>query len=208
MMIVKQDLFRPLDNNCYLIADEKTNQSALVDCSVWDDKMKALIGDTDLKYILLTHGNFDHIGGVKAVKERYGAKVVISKEDEGMLSSGKLSLAAFTGNEQNDTAADITVSDGDSIMLADIEIKVLSTPGHTKGSVCYLAEDCLFSGDTLFCESCGRTDFPGGSGVEMLRSLKRLAALEGDYRVFAGHDENSTLEHERKFNPYMKMRAE
>ncbi len=204
-MIVKQGTFPPLSNNCYLIVDEATNQSALVDCSYWNGKMEALIGDTDLKYILLTHGHYDHIGAVKQVKERYGAKVVISKEDEPMLSSGKLSLAVFTRGETAYTSADITVHDGDELQLGEITIKVMATPGHTKGGLCYLAEDCLFTGDTLFCCSCGRTDFPGGSGEEMLQSLRRIKALDGDYKIYPGHEDISTLEFERKNNPYMNM---
>lgn len=204
-MLVKHSVFPPLDNNCYLIVDEKTNESALVDCSVCNGEMLSLIGDTDLKYILLTHGHYDHIGGVKEVKERFGAKVVISAEDEKMLCSSKHSLAIFTGGIQNNAQADIIVSDGDELTLGDIKIKVLATPGHTKGGVCYIAERALFTGDTMFCCSCGRTDFPGGSVSEMLASLKRLVSLDGDYKVYPGHDEISTLDFERQNNPYIKL---
>lgn len=204
-MTVKQGVFPPLSNNCYLMTDEATNRSALVDCSCWNSAMKALIGNTDLQYILLTHGHYDHIGGVERVREQYGAKVVISKEDEPMLSSGKLSLAVFTGGEVTYTNADMTVRDGDSLMLGNTKIKVMATPGHTKGGLCYIAEDCIFTGDTLFCCSCGRTDFPGGSGEEMLQSLRKIKALEGDYKVYPGHDEVTTLDFERKNNSYMNM---
>ena len=202
-MIVKQGVFGDIGNNCYLIVDEKTNQSALVDCTEYSQKMIDLIGDTDLKYILLTHGHFDHIIGTKDVKEKYNCRVAISAEDAGMLSSGRLSLAVFCGMPQNNVEADIIVKDGDVINLGDIEIKVISTPGHTKGSVCYIAEDYLFSGDTLFCMSYGRTDLPGGSDAEIRASLKKLAALGGDYKVMPGHEETSTLDFERKANPYM-----
>ena len=204
-MLVKQDLFRPLDNNCYLIPDEKPNCAALVDCSEWNDRMERLIGDAQLVYILLTHGHFDHIGGVAEVQKRTGAKVVISREDAPMLSSPMASLAAFSGfRTQQSVQPDILVSDGDTLTVGSLTVQILATPGHTKGSVCYLVGDCLFTGDTLFCESCGRTDFPGGSMTEMRQSLRRLAALEGDYKVYAGHDENSTLAHERQYNPMMK----
>ncbi len=204
-MKVKYGVFPPISNNCYLIIDENTNSSALVDCSVWNDKMKTLIGDTELKYILLTHGHYDHIGGVKEVKELYGAKVCISSEDERMLKSSRHSLAAFTGGIQSSVKADIILKEGDSVKLGATEIKVIATPGHTKGGLCFLAEDSLFTGDTLFCCSCGRTDFPGGSGQEMLESLRRLKALDGDYKVYPGHEEISTLDFERKNNPYMNM---
>ncbi|WP_455493199.1 MBL fold metallo-hydrolase [Eubacterium sp.] len=203
-MKVISEKFGSMDNNCSLIIDEKTNQSALVDCNEFSQKMIDMIGDTDLKYILLTHGHFDHIIGARDTKAKYGAKVVISSEDESMLSSSKLSLAAFCNAPQNDVEADIIVSDGDEITLGDIVIKVMSTPGHTLGSVCYIAENCIFSGDTLFYCSCGRTDFPSGSPEQMMSSLQKLKALDGDYKVYTGHNNLTTLDFERKNNPYMK----
>lgn len=203
-MKVISEKFGSMDNNCSLIIDEKTNQSALVDCNEFSQKMIDMIGDTDLKYILLTHGHFDHIIGVKGVKEKYGAQVVISKEDEPMLNSSKLSLAAFCNAPQNNVDADIIVKDGDEITLGEIKIKVMATPGHTSGSVCYIAENCIFSGDTLFYCSCGRTDFPSGSPEQMMSSLQKLKALDGDYKVYTGHNNLTTLDFERKNNPYMK----
>ena len=204
-MIVKNATFGSIQNNCYLVVDEKTNCSALVDCTESSQKMLDFIGDTDLKYIFLTHGHFDHITGVKGVKEKYGARVVISHEDAPMLSSAKLSLAAFCGGEQNIVEPDILVADGDVVKLNDIEFKVISTPGHTKGGVCYLVGDYIFTGDTLFFCSCGRTDFPGGSSQEIIASLKKIAALDGDLKVMPGHDRLSNLNFERENNPYMKM---
>ncbi len=204
-MRVKHGLFPPLDNNCYLIIDEVTNSSALIDCSFWNRDMETLIGDTKLQYILLTHGHFDHIGGVSEVMKRYHPQLVIAAEDAEMLRSPAKSLAAFSGFRKQDMMKqDIIVNDGDTLLVGGITVKVIQTPGHTKGSVCYLAEDCLFTGDTLFCESCGRTDFPGGSMAEMRQSLLRLAALKGDYAVFPGHEEATTLSHERQYNPLMQ----
>lgn len=203
-MKVISEKFGSMDNNCSLIIDEKTNQSALVDCNEFSQKMIDMIGDTDLKYILLTHGHFDHIIGVKSVKEKYGAQVVISKEDEPMLNSSKLSLAVFCNAPQNNVDADIIVKDGDEITLGETKIKVMATPGHTSGSVCYIAENCIFSGDTLFYCSCGRTDFPSGSPEQMMSSLQKLKALDGNYKVYTGHNNLTTLDFERKNNPYMK----
>lgn len=203
MLKVKCAVFGRLDNNCYLITDEKSGESALIDCTEDSEKMREFIGDADLKYILLTHGHFDHIGGVQGIKEMTGAKSVISEEDAPMLGSGRLSLAAFCGEHQINSSADIMVADGDVITLGESEIRVMLTSGHTKGGVCYICDDKLFTGDTLFYCSCGRTDFPGGSGIEIIASLKRLADLDGEYTVYPGHDRQSSLDFERKNNPYM-----
>ncbi len=204
MINVKSVLLGEIANNCYLITDAETNKSALVDCTEASAKMLDFIGNADLEYILLTHGHFDHIGGVKEIKEKFGAKVVISSQDEPMLSSGKLSLAAFCGGVQNNTSADILVKDGDVIELGKTSIKVMATPGHTKGGVCYIADDCIFTGDTLFFCSCGRTDFPGGSFDEIKQSLNKLARLKGNYKLYPGHDRVSTLDFERENNPYIR----
>lgn len=206
MLSVKSAVFGGLQNNCYLITDKDTNKSALVDCTEFSDRMLDFIGNADLEYILLTHGHFDHIGGVSEISERFNAKVVISSIDAPMLSSSKLSLAAFCGAVHNNFSADITVEDNDVIELGNSEIYVISTPGHTSGSVCYMCDDNLFTGDTMFFCSCGRTDFPTGSPVDMQKSLNKLASLNGDYKIFAGHDRQSTLDFERKNNPYISRK--
>ena len=197
----------PIGANCYVLSDDENKKALIIDPGGDFSKIKGLTEKENLEpeAVLLTHGHFDHITGVKGVKEKYGARVVISHEDAPMLSSAKLSLAAFCGGEQNIVEPDILVSDGDVVKLNDIEFKVISTPGHTKGGVCYLVGDYIFTGDTLFFCSCGRTDFPGGSSQEIIASLKKIAALDGDLKVMPGHDRLSNLNFERENNPYMKM---
>lgn len=203
MLDIKCVVLGSLQNNCYLIIDKASGKSALVDCTDCSEKMHSLIDGADLEYILLTHGHFDHIGGVAEVKALTGASVVISADDEDMLTSSRKSLAAFCGAAHNDVKADLVVNDGDVITLGESKIKVMSTPGHTQGSACYICDNVVFSGDTLFYCSCGRTDFPSGSTEQMLLSLERLAALDGDYIVYPGHDRQTTLDFERKNNPYI-----
>ena len=204
MTQIKSITLGELGNNCDLITDQASGLSALVDCTDDSKEMRDFIGSAKLEYILLTHGHFDHIGGVAAISRDYGAKVVISAQDASMLSSGKASLSAFFGIKQDKITPDLTVSEGSSLMLGETQIKVLATPGHTKGGVCYLLKDCIFTGDTLFFCSCGRTDFPGGSSKEIMQSLKRLATLEDSLKVYPGHDRTSTIAFEKANNPFMR----
>ena len=204
MTQIKSITLGELGNNCYLITDQASGLSALVDCTDDSKEMRDFIGSAKLEYILLTHGHFDHIGGVAAISRDYGAKVVISAQDASMLSSGKASLSAFFGIKQDKITPYLTVSEGSSLMLGETQIKVLATPGHTKGGVCYLLKDCIFTGETLFFCSCGRTDFPGGSSKEIMQSLKRLATLEDSLKVYPGHDRTSTIAFEKANNPFMR----
>ena len=209
MKITKLELEHEIFSNSYLLVDEESGEAAIVDPAWYGEVVKnALDGENiTLKYVLLTHGHFDHIFGVYGLQTERGAKVVIHSKDAGHLLDPKKSLAEGNFPEkQYPVSADILLKDGDVLKLGNEEIKVMSTPGHTEGSVCYILEKdrVIISGDTLFCMTAGRTDFPGGSDEKMIESLKRLIALDGDYRVLPGHNRETTLESERKRNWYIR----
>lgn len=195
--------------NCYLLVDEATNQAAIVDPGWYGDIIKEVLAkeNINLHYILLTHGHFDHVSGVYGLQKDTGAAVVIHNCDREHLLDPKKSLAEGNFPEPHQpVSADIIIEDGDIIMLGETEIKVMSTPGHTNGSVCYIVEKdrVIFSGDTLFCMTAGRTDFFDGSEEKMINSLKKLIMLDGDYRVLPGHNRETTLERERTRNWYIR----
>ncbi len=195
--------------NCYLLIDEKTGEAAVVDPAWYSEDLKKAVkaNGVKLKYILLTHGHFDHIFGVHPLKEETGAEVVIHAKDADHLIDSEKSLAKGNFPEtQKPVMADMLIKEGDVLTLGEEKIKVMSTPGHTMGSVCYIIESerVILSGDTLFCMTAGRTDFFDGSDELMIRSLKRLISLEGDYKVLPGHNRETTLESERKRNWYIR----
>ena len=190
-----------LMTNCYIVWDENTKNAAVIDPgddgAYLSDRLKK--NGLTLQYILLTHGHFDHIGGVDELKSTCGSnpKVYLSHKDLGLESVFHETIA-LDPNSVTDW------KEGDSVTMDSITFQVLSTPGHTPGSVCLIAGDILFSGDTLFQGSCGRTDFPGGSWTEMSASLRRLYQLPGDYTVLSGHTGSTTLDRDRKTNVFMQ----
>lgn len=192
--------------NCYAI--EIGGEIALVDIGdVSDGLMCYLKGrEESVKYILLTHDHFDHILGVESILEVCpNAKVVIHKNDASGLQDSRYSLTSLVGVAQPNITPDVLVVDGDKLPLSNLKLEVLHTPGHTDGSVCYIIEDNIFSGDTLFEGTCGRTDFITGSYENILNSLKILAQYPKHYKVYAGHGNITTIENELKFNPYLKL---
>lgn len=192
-----------IGTNCYLLWDETAgNAAAIVDPGGSADQILAKIkqNNLDVKMILLTHGHFDHVMGVQDILAAYpGLPVYITQTDYPEARDG-----GQFGYSMGEVASVRFYDEGDTVELGTLKIDVLRTPGHTPGSVTLRVEDALFTGDTLFRGSCGRTDFPGGSFGDMQRSLKRLADLPGDYRVYPGHEGSTTLDYERKYNPFMQ----
>ena len=170
----------PLPTNCYMLTDESTGASAVIDPGFVNASLLKAVEEADVQAILLTHGHWDHIAGVAEIQKKTGAKLYIDAEDELFLTDSALNLSVeLTGRPLPPLKADVTVSDGDVIPLGSLRIHVLHTPGHTIGSCCYVVEGAIFSGDTLFKMSAGRTDFPTGSYPQLLASLTRLCAIPG-----------------------------
>lgn len=192
----------PMGANTYLLTeDDKT--AVAIDCGgeeVWD---YALSKGLKIEYVLLTHGHFDHIAGCPALAAK-GVKIGAAKSELPLLQS-KANLAFEFGAASPEFPVSFTFEDGDALSLCGMEISVIATPGHTAGGVCFLTGENLFTGDTLFFESVGRTDFPTGNAAQLVRSIKeKLFTLSGDRRVFPGHEEETTLAHEKQYNPFIR----
>ena len=206
--MIKTKIFNvtELMTNCTYLVDESTGKSAVSDPGARNEKLIELIRQNGgkLEYIFLTHGHFDHIGFAKELAEMFSAKIVTGKDNADFPADPKLNLGIYHGIEIEPFEVDVLLADGDTVMLGDTEIKYITTPGHTKGCGCFIFNKTIIAGDTLFCESYGRTDLPTGDEGRMISSLKKLFALDGDYQVIPGHGSLTTLSHERKYNPLIR----
>lgn len=197
----------PVAANCYIVKDTESGEAFAVDPGEFDLRVDRVLreeGIKELKYILLTHGHFDHINGADKLRSKFGGKIAVHELDANCLRDPQESRGALFGIPSPSFEADIILRDGDRLPLGNGEIEVIHTPGHTVGSVCYKADSCIFSGDTLFHLSWGRTDFPGGSDFQLINSMRKLKAIEGDYKVYPGHEDTTALEYEKMHNPIMK----
>ncbi|MCD7731608.1 MAG: MBL fold metallo-hydrolase [Oscillospiraceae bacterium] len=199
----------PFQTNCYIIVTDNNN-AVLIDApevqsSVLDELEKQ---DIKITKILLTHGHCDHIESLALLAKKYNAAVYIHELDEPKLHDDFLNLSEYFADYYSKPVPHFananTVKNGDVIEQDEVKFKVLHTPGHTKGSVCYITNDIMFSGDTLFKQSVGRTDMPDGNYANLLRSLKMLDGISDNYTLFPGHGDSTTLYDEKRRNPYMK----
>ncbi len=192
-----------LDENSYIITDSETGISAVLDPDLMRHSPKYIADNYNVELILLTHCHFDHICSADKLRSLTGAKILIHKDDAEGLLDENINLSEAVSGVKVSFSADKTLLDGEKIMLGKTEIEVIHTPGHTKGSACFLADNVLLSGDTLFCGSVGRTDLPSGSFSDLMKSMERLKKLDSTLTVYPGHGSSTSLEDEFANNPYM-----
>ena len=193
--------------NCYLLCNMDIKECVLIDPADSQDEISRMIDESgcSLKGILLTHGHFDHIMAADAIRDKYGVKVYASCDEKNTLEQPHMNLGEAYGLKLS-VKADVWHKNGEILKLAGFDIEALHTPGHTEGGSCYYIREIgvLFSGDTLFCGSVGRTDFPGGSMSEIVRSIKeKVMVLPDDTKVYPGHGEGTSVGYERENNPFL-----
>lgn len=193
----------PLKVNSYFLVNEQTMGAIVIDCGECYNQIKKVEEEKGfkIKAVLLTHAHFDHAGCAKKLQED-GAVVYVSEKDADKLKNDD-NLAAMFGRTFDKLSADKTFADGDELFIEGIKIKAILTAGHTDGSACFLVDDMLFSGDTLFFRSVGRTDFPTGNREELVKSVKKLFELKWDYSIYPGHEGFTRLSDERKYNLFV-----
>ena len=198
-MLIKTIPVGMLETNCYIVTDEETKKCAIIDPGADSNVILDYVESNNLEpeAIFITHGHFDHYLALEAVEEALGVPVFVHDGDVDHSGQG--------GRHKIDGSLNLrNYAEGDVISVGGLEFVILETPGHSPGSVTLKCEDALFTGDTLFCGDCGRTDLTGGCMETMLKSLRRLAELNGDFEVYPGHEESTTLDAERAFNRSMK----
>ena len=191
--------------NMYILIDEETKKCAVVDPGGASDKILNYIkrNSLELEYILLTHGHGDHIGAVNTIKSRTNAKVVAHNDEQELLNNNRKNLSYSMHCGPQELNADIYVHDKEKLELGNLKLSFIHTPGHTKGCMCIRVNDDMFTGDTLFAGSIGRTDLYGGDYKQIEKSLRKLAKYEDKVKIHPGHGPSSTLGIEKMSNPYM-----
>lgn len=197
-MQVKTLVVGRYNTNCYIVSDEKSGECAVIDPGADASRILGYMSENRLKcrYVFITHGHPDHTGEAVTISESTGAPICIHRKDVGPEPVSRY------GNFKPPEGT-VFYKEGDTLTAGDITFRVLETPGHTPGGVTLIAGDCMFCGDTLFKDGRGKTTYPGGNIRAELRSLKRLAALPDNYKVYPGHMDSTTLDRERNFNTYV-----
>ena len=194
-------------SNCWLVIDEETRKSVVIDPSPEISIIKEALDrrGAEVETILLTHSHFDHMTSIDSLRDVSGAPLCVHKLDaDGIVNSFLNCSRVFMNDDMVYRPAEILLSDGDTVKFGQSALRVMHTPGHTPGSVCFIGHGAVFSGDTLFDGSIGRCDLPGGSDEQMAQSLLKLKFLDGDFIIYSGHGSVTTLEKQRAYNPYIK----
>lgn len=195
--------------NCYLVWCEETRRGAVIDPGADADRILRLIREEEImvEYIINTHGHIDHIGANEQVQEATGARIAIHELDAPMLTDAGLNLSSLMGAKLVGPPADILLKDGDRIKIGKtVELEVMHTPGHTRGGICLNGGGVIFTGDTLFAGSVGRSDFPGGSHTDLVQAIReKLLSFPDDTSVYPGHGPYSTIGYEREHNPFLQV---
>jgi hydroxyacylglutathione hydrolase len=205
-VIIKTLTVGPIQANCFILGCEETMEAAVIDPGDETDRILNALSESSLsaKYIINTHGHFDHVSANKRLKEVTGAPILIHSLDAPMLDQLSSSAAAWGLSADNSPKPDRQLNDGDKISFGNITLTVIHTPGHTPGGISLYASDIIFVGDTLFAGSIGRTDFPGGSFETLKESIRKKLFVLGDHvKVYAGHGPPTTIGEERRSNPFV-----